>query len=81
RELGPEGRIRDVLRDLERLHTSLVALPVTLERLTEAAERMNTPEQVSAPVRRGWFTGMRIAITTASLTVLLTLALTGRLEM
>ncbi|AZU03153.1 ubiquinone biosynthesis protein [Glycocaulis alkaliphilus] len=81
RELGPEGRIRDVLRDLERLHTSLVALPVTLERLTEAAERMNAPEQVSAPVRRGWFTGMLIAITTASLAVLLTLALTGRLAM
>lgn len=80
RELGPEGRVRDFVRDLERVHTSLVALPVTLERLTEAAERMNAPEQASAPARRGWFAGILIAVTAASLTVLITLALTRGLN-
>jgi len=80
RELGPEGRVRDLFRDLERLHTSLVALPVTLEKLTEAAERMNTPESTSAPARRSWFTGTLIAITVASLAVLTTLAVTGQLS-
>lgn len=80
RELGPEGRVRDVFRDLERLHTSLVALPATLERLTEAAERMNAPEDASAPARRRWLAGIAIAAATASLAVLATLAATGQLS-
>lgn len=81
RELGPEGRVRDFVRDLERVHTSLVALPATLQRLTEAAERMNTPEHASAPARRSWFTGILIAVAAASLAALVTLALTGRLAL
>ena len=79
RELGPEGRVRDVFRDLERLHTSLVALPATLERLTEAAERMNAPENGSTPARRRWLTGIAMAVAAASLAVLATLAVTGNL--
>jgi len=79
RELGPEGRVRDIFRDLERIQTSLVALPATLERLTEAAERMNAPDDASAPARRRWLAGLAIAVAAASLAVLATLALTGRL--
>lgn len=80
RELGPEGRIRDIFQDLERLHTSLVALPVTLERLTQAAERMHAPDDLARPERRAWIAGIAIAVAAASLSVLLTLALTGGLN-
>ncbi|MGP1276390.1 MAG: 2-polyprenylphenol 6-hydroxylase [Caulobacterales bacterium] len=81
RELGPEGRVRDLLRDMERIHDSLVALPVTLQRLTDAAERMNMSDTGHAPARRSWLTGALIAMAAASLAVLVTLALSGNLAM
>jgi len=37
-ELGPEGRVRDLMRDLETLHDSLMRLPGALENLSKAAE-------------------------------------------
>ena len=41
REIGPEGGcVRDFLADLDKVRTSLLRLPDTLDRLTEAAERM-----------------------------------------
>ncbi|MCC5980618.1 MAG: 2-polyprenylphenol 6-hydroxylase [Oceanicaulis sp.] len=81
REIGPEGRVRDFLADLDKVRTSLLRLPDTLDRLTLAAERMNTPAGTSSahPSRR-WRTGLLIA-GAALLGVVFTLALTGRIAL
>jgi len=42
RELGPEGKVRDLVRDLEKMHGALLSLPDTLERLSRAAEAIET---------------------------------------
>lgn len=63
RELGPEGKVRDLVRDLEALRTSVMALPATLERLTEAAERLRGDPPETAK-RRDWVLVLAIASTT-----------------
>jgi ubiquinone biosynthesis protein len=50
RELGPEGKLRDAMEDLDRLRGAVLALPDTLERMTAAAEHMGAP-QTPAPKR------------------------------
>lgn len=50
RELGPEGKVRDAMEDLDRLRGAVLALPDTLERMTAAAEHMGAPHE-PAPKR------------------------------
>lgn len=81
REIGPEGKVRDFLADLEKLRTSLIRLPDTLDRLTLAAERMQGPSGAVQTRHRGaWLTGVLIA-GAAFAGVVFTLALTGRIAL
>lgn len=59
RELGPEGKIRDALGELDRVRKAVLALPETIERLSVAAERLSTQPDAQHSVRR-W--GVRIVI-------------------
>ncbi|KAA5800893.1 2-polyprenylphenol 6-hydroxylase [Alkalicaulis satelles] len=65
RELGPEGKARDILRDLDALRATVIALPATLERLTEAAERLKA-EPPETGARRAW--GRMLLLAAAALT-------------
>lgn len=59
RELGPEGKIRDAVADLDRMRKAILALPETIERLSEAAERMGTEPD---PEKRAARWGVRILV-------------------
>ncbi|MEQ8403806.1 MAG: 2-polyprenylphenol 6-hydroxylase [Oceanicaulis sp.] len=47
RELGPEGKVRDAVHDLNELRDTILSLPETLERLSKAAEAI----EVEPPIR------------------------------
>lgn len=51
RELGPEGKIRDAVEELDRVREAVLALPDTLERLSEAAERAAAAPEPATPKR------------------------------
>jgi len=81
REIGPEGRVRDFLADLDKVRTSLLRLPDTLDRLTEAAERMQPDRSEVEAARRSPLTLGLLVTAAALLGALLTLAFTGQIAL
>jgi len=61
RELGPEGRIRDFAEELDRIRTSLMALPGTLDRMNTAVETLSD-RNAQPPRQTPWLTaGLGVA--------------------
>ncbi|MEQ8432968.1 MAG: 2-polyprenylphenol 6-hydroxylase [Oceanicaulis sp.] len=72
RELGPEGKVRDAIRDLETMRDAVLSLPDTLDRLSKAAEAFKAEPDVHARTSESWAVRILGAIVIAGAAALIT---------
>jgi ubiquinone biosynthesis protein len=72
RELGPEGKVRDAVRDLETMRDAVLSLPDTLNRLSNAAEALRSEPEARTQASEAWAVRILGAVVIAGATALIT---------
>lgn len=72
RELGPEGKVRDAVRDLETMRDAVLSLPDTLNRLSKAAEALKAEPAARTQTSEKWTIRILGAVVIAGATALVT---------
>jgi ubiquinone biosynthesis protein len=77
RELGPEGKVRDAIRDLETMRDAVLSLPDTLNRLSKAAEALRTEPEARTQTSEEWTIRILGAVVIAGAAALITVFALG----
>ena len=61
RELGPEARVRDALEELDRLKDAVLAMPETVEKMADMADRLAETQDRGPAGMSAWGVCLRLA--------------------